>query len=233
MIQTDRIYRELRAWPLFSNVPDSALQQYVPLFQVQRLRPGDYLHFEGDGADYFYLIRKGRVKVTRTSSTGKMMIVGFYGRGDFLGCCCVLPVTKLPCTTQAVDPTEVLRLSREAFLSLLSEHGVLAMRVVQETIRRLRDAHRRMESLALDQAEQRVITALLELYERFGVETANGTCLLPSRITRLDLAEMAGTTLETTSRIMSKLKRAGWLTSSKEGIVLFSTQALAQFAYPK
>jgi CRP-like cAMP-binding protein len=228
MRQHEKIEELLRASSLFSMLPDADLKRYGPLFHSRQYDAGESLYGEGKLADSLYLIRRGRVKVTRASADGKEMIIGFFGRGDFVGCCCVLNATRFPCTAQAAEPTEALCLSREAFLGIMRQHPDLAICALQEVTQRLRGAHDRMKNLALDPVERRVVAALLELDERFGTTTQNGARLLRTRVTRLELAQMAGTTLETASRTMSKLKRAGSIRSSRDGILLLSPQALAR-----
>lgn len=218
----------LQASSLFSVLSEETLKQYCSVFRVRQFEPGEYLYFDGDAASSLSFIRTGRVKVTRASSDGEEMIVGFFGRGDFVGCCCLLDAAKLPCTAQAVEPTEVMCVAREDFLRMMNEHSELAVRAAQEVTRRLRLAHSKMKNLALDTVEKRVVAALLELNERFGTDAKGGTRVIPSRITRLELAQMAGTTLESASRTMSKLKRAGLVRSSRDRIILLSPQDLAQ-----
>lgn len=218
----------LRASSLFSVLPEETLKRYCSVFHVRQFAPGEHLYFDGDAANTLTFIHTGRVKVTRASADGEEMIVGFFGRGDFVGCCCLLDAAKLPCTAQAVEPTEVMCVAREDFLRMMNEHPALAVRAAQEVTRRLRLAHSKMKNLALDTVEKRVVAALLELNERFGADAKGGVRVIPSRITRLELAQMAGTTLESASRTMSKLKRAGLVRSARDRIILLSPQDLAR-----
>jgi len=221
---------DLRAWPLFASLSEADAKRHGSLFRTQQYDPGETLYTEGEPARYVYLIRRGRVKVTRTSHDGKDLIIGFFGRGDFVGCCCLLEAVKLPCAASAVRPTEVLCLPQKDYFALLHEHPELAIKALQEVTKKLRVAHHKMKNLALDLVERRVVAAVLELSDRFGAELEIGSRVIRCRVTRLELAQMAGTTLESASRTMSKLRRAGWIRSSKEGIVLLDRDALLRFS---
>ncbi|MCS6862919.1 MAG: Crp/Fnr family transcriptional regulator [Abditibacteriales bacterium] len=220
--------KALRASPLLAVLSEETLKQYCAVFHVRQLQAGEYLYFDGDAANTLTFIRTGRIKVTQVSSEGGEMIIGFFGEGDFVGCCCLLDTAKLPCSAQAVEPTEVICIAREDFLRMMNEHPALAVRTAQEITRRLRLAHTKMKNLALDPVEKRVVAALLELSERFGADAKGGARVIPSRVTRLELAQMAGTTLESASRTMSKLKRAGLVRSSRNRTVLLSPPDLVR-----
>jgi CRP-like cAMP-binding protein len=233
MGEQEKIKEELRITSLFASLPTSLIEHYAPRFHSRHYAADEWIYREGECARFFYLIRRGKVKIIRASVRGNEMIVGFYGHGDFIGCCCILADMKLPCTAQAVEPTEALIVSREDFHAMMRDYPDLAVRMLQETMLRLSRADNKMKELALERVDRRLVAALLELDMQFGTEMPDGARLIRLKVSRLELAEMAGTTLETTSRIMSKLKRAGWVQSSRERIVLVAPEALKQYLIEK
>jgi CRP/FNR family transcriptional regulator len=224
--QAREIESDLRFAPLFSALPDSALEQCSNAARPCQYASGECLYREDESADSLYIIRQGRVKITRSSAEGKELILGFFGRGDFVGCCCMLDQARLPCTAQAVEPTTALRIARADFLKLAGTYPPLAMGALQEVTRMLRGAHHKLQDLALNPVDKRIVTTLLDLDQRFGADSLQGARVIRCRITRQELAQLSGTTLESASRAMSKLKRAGWIRSSRRGIVLVSPPAL-------
>ena len=211
----------------FAALVGSLLSERGAKVATRRYAAGERLYREEEPANALYVIRRGRVKITRCSAAGKESILGFFGPGDFVGCCALLDAARLPCAAEAVEPTEVLYLSRAEFLQLASAHPELAMGALQQVTALLRGSHHKVHDLALDSVERRIVTSLLELDQRFGLNSVNGSRVIGCRITRQDLAQMSGTTVESASRAMSRLRRIGWIRSSRRGIVLVSPAELA------
>lgn len=233
MSEYEKIKEDLRDLPLFTGLATSFVEQYASRFRWSRYDAGEWIYREGEAARSFYLIRRGRVKVIRTSVAGDEMILGFYGQGDFIGCCCMLGDMNLPCTARAIESTEMLCITREDFVAMVRDYPDLAVRMLQATMQRLLHADNKIKDLALERVDRRIIAALLELDEQFGRDMADGARAISLKISRLELAEMAGTTLETTSRVMSKLKRVGWVQTSQERIVLLAPKTLKQYCAEK
>jgi len=197
----------LRTVPSLSLLSKAEMERLRPYVRHRTVEKGEHVYNQGQGTDYLYFIRKGRVKVTQTAN-GKNVIVGFYGKSELLGCCGLVGDVCYPCCGQAMERTDLVFISREAFQDLLSSVPAVAVELMSQMVSRLREAHCKMKSLALEPAQERVITVLLELGEKFG-DSQNGKVALPSHVTREQISEMAGTTIETTSRVISKLRQSG------------------------
>ncbi len=197
---------------------DAELERLRPCLRHRKLAKGEYVYRQGQGTDYVYFIRQGRVKVMQ-SANGKEMILGVYGMGDLLGCCGLIGNVCYPCYAEAMEPADIVFVSRETFHSMLSRVPTVAADLLSQMVRRLREAHCKMRSLALEPVEERVIAILLELGNKVGIRQ-NGQVILPSHVTRQQISEMAGTTIETTSRVISKLRRAGLIECAKRRTIL-------------
>lgn len=208
----------LRSVRPLRSIAESELDRLRPCLRHRTLAKGEYVYHQGQGAEYMYFIRQGRVKVCQTAN-GKEMILGVYGTSELLGCCGLIGDVCYPCYAEAIEPSEIVFLSREAFHRLLSGVPTVAAELLSQMVRRLREAHCKMRSLALEPVEERVITVLLELGKKHGTRQ-NGRVTLPSHATRRQVSEMAGTTIETTSRVITKLRRAGLIECSKRRTIL-------------
>ncbi len=208
----------LRTVPSLSLLSDGEMERLRPHLRHRTIERREHVYHQGQGTDYLYFIRQGRVKVSQTAN-GKKVIVGFYGSSELLGCCGLVGDVCYPCCAEAIERTDLVFISRKAFHSILSNVPSVAAELLSQMVRRLRDAHGKMKSLALEPVEERVIAVLLELGEKFGV-MQNGKVALPSDVTREQISEMAGTTIETTSRVISKLRKAGLVECPNRSTIL-------------
>jgi CRP-like cAMP-binding protein len=216
----------LRGVPLLAGVADADFAALRPHIQSRQYQKGDFVYLQGQPADFLFFVCRGRVKVTQTSADGKQVILGFHGPNELVGCCGILGDVTFPCCARATEASDLIRVGRQGFLDLLSRVPPAAA-VLQSFVRRLREAHQRMRQLALEPVEQRIVAVLLDVGEKFG-HRKNGVLCLPSKLTRQQIAELAGATLETASRVLSKLRRAGLVRCSRRDIILVDPERLGK-----
>lgn len=182
---------------IFSSLNDNELADLAGLAIERAFKPGEFIFWEGDVPDRFYMVAEGRVKVIKHSTLGKEFIIAFFGPGEIFGEVAVFENEPYPATAQAVAETRVLGIKREAFLSFLADRPEVALRTINVLGGRLRDAQGRLRDIAGERVEQRLARTLLMLSSRIGPT-------LP--FTKQEIADMAGTTTETAIRVMSRLK---------------------------
>jgi CRP-like cAMP-binding protein len=192
---------------IFSGLNDGDLNALSKLAVSHSFNAGEFIFWEGDVPAHFFVVTSGRVKVLKHSSLGKEFVVAFFGPGDVFGEVAVFEERPYPASAQAISDTEVLGIGRDRFVAFLSGHPEVALRIINMLGGRLRDAQNRLNALAGERAEQRVARTLLMLSSKLGQS-------LP--FTRQELADMSGTTIETTIRVMSRMKR-GEIIRSRRG----------------
>jgi len=173
--------------------------------------PGEFVFWDGDAPDWFYMVAEGKVKVVKYSSLGKEFIIAFFGPGEMFGEVAVFQNRPYPASAQAVTEARVLRIGRPDFLSFLARRPEVALRIISVLGGRLRDAQGRLRDLAGERVEQRLAGTLLMLSAKLGPT-------LP--FTRQEIADMAGTTTETAIRFMTHLKDRGIVRSSRGKVVI-------------
>lgn len=189
---------------IFSGLNDEDLTALSKLAVGHSLKGGEFLFWEGDAPNHFYVVASGRIKVLKHSSLGKEFVVAFFGPGEIFGEVAVFEDRPYPASAQAISDTEVLGIGRDRFLGFMSGHPEVALRIINMLGGRLRDAQNRLNALAGERAEQRVARTLLMLSSKLGQS-------LP--FTRQEIADMSGTTIETTIRVMSRMKSGGIIRS--------------------
>jgi CRP/FNR family transcriptional regulator, nitrogen oxide reductase regulator len=199
----------LHANPVFAAVPLRELQALAALAREQSYRPREVIFEEGAPALWFCLVRAGHVKIVRAGRGGRDVVLELLGPGEPFGGVAVMERRDYPASAQATEPTVVLKLPRDPLIALSERHPSIVREMALMIGRRLRGAHDSVTSLAADPVEARLAAALVRLAEREGTTGAGGV-RLPS-LTRQSLADMTGTTVETTIRTLGRWLKSGVL----------------------
>jgi CRP/FNR family transcriptional regulator len=191
---------------IFSSLNEDEIAELAGLAVERSFKPGEFVFWDEDAPDWFYMVAEGRVKVIKHSSLGKEFIIAFFEPGEMFGEVAVFENKPYPASAQAVTETSVLGIRKEDFLSFLAQRPEVALRIINVLGGRLRDAQARLRDIAGERVEQRLARTLLMLSSKLGPA-------LP--FTRQEIADMAGTTTETAIRIMSRLKDKGIIRSAR------------------
>ena len=202
---------------LFSSLNEAELAELSRLAIERSFRPDEFVFWEGDAPDYFYVVVEGRIKIAKYSSSGKEFIIAFFGPGEMFGEVAVFEGKPYPASAQAVADTRVLSIKKDGFLSFLATRPQVALEIINVLGGRLRDAQSRLKDLAGERVEQRIAMTLLMLSSKLGLT-------LP--FTRQEIANMAGTTTETAIRVTSQLKERGIIRSVRGKIIILDETKL-------
>ncbi len=198
----------LRDIPVFAGVPNDELQALAASARAESYRVREYVFMEGDAADWFCVVRSGRIKILRQSRAGKEVVLELLGPGEPFGGVAVIEGRPYPASAQAAQASVVLKIPREPIVALAERRPALIREMALMIGRRLRDAHDSVKSLAVDSVEARLAAALLRLAEREGAPGPGGLAL-PFPLTRQTLADMTGTTVESAIRVVSRWQKDG------------------------
>ncbi len=198
----------LRSIPLFSSVHDEDLEQLASHLIERRFPRNTTIVEEGLAGDYMYVIREGRVKVTKLSEDGREKILEFLEAGAFFGEMSLLDRAPRSASVKTLKPVRLLALSRTDFLNLLRKSPDLALAVIQELSRRLRTVDDQASALSFQRVKDRT-KGLLERLAR-DVHQGGAHRITPA-LTHQQIADMIGTSRETVTRVVKELKQEGWL----------------------
>lgn len=219
----------LKASPVFSALPANELNALATVAREDRYRAREYVFMEGDAADWLCVVRSGRVKIVKHSRTGKDVVLELLGPGEVFGGVAVIERRPYPAAAQTTEPSVIVKLPADAVSGLAERHPGVIREMALMIGRRLRTAHDSVRSLSIDPVEARLAATLLRLAEREGTTTADGV-VLPFHLTRQSLADMTGTTVETTIRVVGRWLRDGLVTDDGKRIVLSDVDALRDVA---
>lgn len=215
----------VRTVPLFSSLTPSDWESVAELLNGHCYPKDAYICFEGDPPEALYVVWMGQVKLLRHSEQGRDVVLDVIGPGHMFGEMAVLDGTPYDTTAQCLEDTAVVSIARRDFYDLVQRYPSLSMAVISELSRRLRSATDLVRSLAVDRVEQRIARVLLKLANATGRPTPEGLTIdIP--LTRQDVADMTGTTVESAIRVMSKLRRQGLITTHRGRVVLTNVAEL-------
>lgn len=216
--------------PLFNRLSPSEQQALDRQTIELPFTKGEFIFRQGDPADWFHIVKEGTVKCVKSTPEGREVTLKVLRPGD-LFCCeaSAFAGSPHPGCAQAMEPTTILKIHRKALLDAIERNPQLAIEVIRYLGDRLRESQEQAKAFALNRAEQRVASLLVDLVERASVPTPNGF-RLTIRLTQQDLADMAGLTLETTNRIISRFKKAQWVSRIARHVVVRDLTALKALA---
>jgi CRP/FNR family cyclic AMP-dependent transcriptional regulator len=198
----------LRAIPLFSGVSAADLESIAFRLIERRFPKHATIVEEGLTGDYMYVIRQGRVKVTKASEDGREKIMDFLEQGAFFGEMSLFDQAPRSASIKTLEPSVLLALSRRDFLDLLRTSPDLALAVIHELTRRLREADEQASSISFLRVQERT-KGLLQRMARPDSKLG-GRSVTPA-LTHQQIADMIGTSRETVTRALKDLKVGGWL----------------------
>ena len=184
---------------------------------------------EGDPSDAFIVIVTGRVKVFKSTPAGKEIILEIFGAGDPLGAVAVYESVPFFASAIALEPTQTLSIEQAAFFRLLEQDPTFVRGLLSGLTIRLAELTRRLADLSGARVDVRLARLFLKLCDRIGRQERGGI-FVPMPLSRQELADLAGTTIETTIRIMSRWQKEDVLQTEKDGFVVLDRGALDEAA---
>lgn len=215
--------------PLFQRVRPDDRARVAAAARLQVFERGEEIFQEGDEPHAFVTVVEGRVKIYKRLANGKDVILQVFGVGDPLGAVAVYEGRPYPASAQAMEPTTCLLLPRHDFFSLLEQSPSLVRGVLSGLTLRLIELTDRVTELTGVGIESRFARLFLKLAEQCGQQRPDGQ-FLAFPLSRQELADMTGTTVETCIRIMSRWGKEHVLITEREGFVIANRRVLEELA---
>jgi CRP-like cAMP-binding protein len=221
----DGLDEVLRRTTIFRRLSADDRQLVAGAASLRQFDKGEYLFHEGEPPDALYTVVAGRVKVVKTTARGSDLILEIFGPGDPVGAVAVYESRPYPASAVALESTSCLLVPRTAFFALLEAHPTLVRGLLTALTQRLVELTNRLAELSTGRVDARLARLLLKLGDTLGQATAEGI-YIPLVLSRQELADMIGTTIETTIRIMSRWGKDGVVRTEKDGFLVQDRAAL-------
>lgn len=198
----------LQLVPIFSDLPEEVIEQVLLVGNKKTYAKESVILVEEEVGTALFVIIKGKVKVSRSSTDGREVILSILSDSDFFGEMSILDGLNRSATVVALEDTELFIIQRKEFLDLLNKHPEITIALLSELTQRLRNADMKIKALSLKDAEGKVATVILQLADDVG-KIKHGIVEIEKLPLQQDLANMAGTSRETISRTLHSFAKKG------------------------
>ena len=215
----------LRSCALFSRLTSEDRRKVAEISIARHYDKGDQVFAEGDPSELIFTIVSGRIKVVKAIPGGKELILEILGPGDPLGAIAAYEARPYPASALALEEAVCIASRRAAFMGLLETCPSLVRGMLGGFSLRVIELGKRLGEITGSRVEARFAQIFLKLADRLG-RPQNPGIFLPLVLSRQDLADLAGTTMETSIRIMSRWGKEGVVVTQADGFRVPSREEL-------
>ena len=201
---------------VFKKIPTAQLAEIEKKMVEKKYAKGESLFLEGDPAENVWFVKEGHVKAVIHTTGGKDLTLCMVGANSLFGTCCCFGGGQYPCHTVAETEVTVVSYPMQDFLGLIEKHPEMSKAVILQLSNRLRQS-KDMQTFDKESVEKRILHVLVNLVSEFGNT-------IP--LTRREISEMTGTTVETCIRTFSILEKDGLVSSARGKITVKNIQDL-------
>lgn len=229
-----RIHEEGGFWclariNLFDHLDDAQLDELHHWVKTIRYRKGEIIFLPGDPSDFVYFLHSGRVKLVYLDDSGKRLTLGICKPGELFGEMALVGERQRRLIAEALEDVELCIVASRDLLSFASAHPDLALRLTRAVGQRMIALENRLEDLVFKDVPTRLARLLVRLAEEYGEAHEEGT-LLNVRLTHRDLADLIGSTRETTTTTLSQFNEQGLIGKANGRLVVRDPQQLRELA---
>jgi CRP/FNR family transcriptional regulator len=210
---------------IFSALGETDISEIEDYLLFEQLRKKEIIFSEGDASDWFYIVLEGKVKITKLSQDGKEIILEVISEGDFFGGIAVLRGFPYPANAVSMEDGKLIKISKANLMKIIDRFPEVMTSIFHGLGDRVKDFHEMTKNIALEKVSSRITALLLKLSEQTGARTPEGI-VLDMKLTKQDIAEMVGTTVETAIRTMSRFKKLGLIEEKTGKIIVKDPEAL-------
>ncbi|HEY3269113.1 MAG TPA: Crp/Fnr family transcriptional regulator [Armatimonadota bacterium] len=187
---------------------------------------GESIWLSGARADFFGLVLSGFVKMVKGTPAGQGVTAEIIGPGQVFGMLGVVDGKGCPLMAQAVTAARYVRIPKSVFQPLYARNSAVREHIAVRSTSRLRQAFDTMALMSTGRVEQRLAAVLFTLAEPYGRNAPDGL-LIEVPLTRQDMADLAGATVETTIRTLSRWQSQGLVRTDHRRVTILAEKALA------
>lgn len=216
----------LRSIPLFLSLTDEELVEISTKVVIREFSKNEIILQEEDTNDFMYVILFGKVKVVKATEDGKEIILAMHRSEELFGEVSLIDGKTSPATVVATENSLLAIISKRDFYTLLLSQNKVLDTLLHILCERLRESWERIHILNSKNAIQRVKMLLIILSYNSGEKTPDGL-VINYKLTHQDLADMAGLTRETVTRVLDKLQKDGEIAILKNKFIRLSSSFIS------
>lgn len=215
----------LRDLSILKNLNEEDIETLEKNIKIVKFKKRETIFSEGQEPEWFYILLKGKVKISKLSSDGREIVLEIVDAPDFFGALAVIKNFPYPANAIAIEDCELGKIPSKVFLQIIKKNPHLEAHILHHVTVRLKSGIESLKNIALEDVTSRIVYQLLKLANKYGKITPEGV-LIDIKITKQELAEMTGTTTETAIRTISKLKKMGYIGELNKKILIKDIRAM-------
>ncbi|RFS20060.1 response regulator [Chitinophaga silvatica] len=204
------------------------VNEFIENRNTMVLAPQEIVYKEGGVPRFLYYVLKGKVKTIKTHEDGKDLVIGLYKKGDFFGYIALLEDTPYKATAMVMEETELALIPREDAEKILENAPYMLKRFVRMLAENVTEKEQRLLGIAYNTLRKKVASALIHLQNKY---QQPGTQQFTIKISRDELAAVAGTATESLIRTLSEFKSEQLIKVSNGNITLLKPDKLEAIAF--
>ncbi|MGZ8203618.1 MAG: Crp/Fnr family transcriptional regulator [Burkholderiales bacterium] len=215
----------LKTVPLFSLFSDHQLSTLFPAIQHRTYPRHSFMLRGGERTDALYVILSGRAKVVMDDGEGREVTLTTIGPSEFFGEMSLIDEKPRSASVEALEVCEVLYVSKQAFMACLKDNLDVAMLMLRSVVGRLREADKKIASLALMDVHGRVARLIMEVAKQ-----VDGLWVVDTGSE--EMARMVGASREMVSRVLKEMREGGLIRRDKRKIIILDRTSMDQRSQP-
>ena len=212
---------------VFSGLSWREMRELRRITRMVSYKKNELVYLPGDPSDMIFLLKKGRIKISRLSEEGREATLALLEPGEIFGEVEALQGIVRESMVQALEPVLVCEIPREDFNRYLNQYPEVGGKVIKWFGGRLRQIETRVSDLVFKTASARLAQLLIDLSHSMGTQEPGGI-RLQTRLTHQNLANLIGTSRETVSTLMSQFVHHGLIAQPNRYILILDEQRLAK-----
>ncbi|MGB9679721.1 MAG: Crp/Fnr family transcriptional regulator [Thermoanaerobacteraceae bacterium] len=215
----------LKEIPFFREIGEENLTELNNISKIRHLKKGTILFIEGNKAESIFIVKNGKIKISKISSVGKEYIIKIMESGDIFAESTLFIGGEYPATAEVVEDAQVVEIKNSDIENLILKNSVIALSIIKLMAKRLKNIAVIIENLALKDSIGRTASVLLTFAKERGISTKEGI-LVEIELKRQELANLVGTSRENISRNLSQMDKDGIISLSKDKILIRDLEKL-------
>jgi CRP/FNR family transcriptional regulator, cyclic AMP receptor protein len=222
----DQIKKVLSSFMLFRDLNDQEMDKIVQISLSRVWKKNSYIFLQGEPLDNVYFVDEGKVKIYKSDVNGREQIVSILKQGEMFPHVGFFRKGSYPANAEVLEKAILVVVPIAKFENVLIENPELCIKVFRVLGEKIVDLQNRLEEQILNNTYEQIIKLLIRLGEKHGTVNEDGTVTLINEFTNKDLANMIGTTRETVSRTLTKMKKEELIEMDEHGNMILNPETL-------
>ena len=225
-MQSETVSRHLKNVSLFKELTDTEIESIVQIAQIRNYKAHTFVFMQDDPLDRVFFIQKGKVKIYKTDVHGKEQIVSVLKEGDMFPHVGFFKRGTYPAHAELIEKSTLIVIPIEDFETILLQNPEVCVKLFRVMGEKIIDLQNRLEEQILHNTYEQILMLLLRLSKAYGEPIDDKRVRLNTHFTNRELANMIGTSRETISRTLTKLRKKDMIALNKYGSFIISTEAI-------